>query len=369
VSDDLDPLAPAEAVGMWLDRQRSTKSDETVQSYRYRLDQFLAWCEQHEIDNLNDLTERDVLRFDTECRANELSQSTLNNRLGTLRLFLRWTENINAVSEGVTDALDVPGTTKATRVSDEMLARSRAERILEDLSTYRYGSRDHALFKLAWHTGCRLGALRALDVRDVFLSEDDLPRLRHYPEVSEAIYEELRAEIEPAFVYFRNRPDEGTRLKNGIDGRRPVVIDDETADVLRAWINVNRPDETDEYGRVPFFASTRGTGRLSKAAIRRLFYVITQPCRMGGDCPHDREISDCEAREHGKESGCPSARSPHPIRTGSITDHRDRGWPPEDLAERVNATPETIREHYDHPQLLRRMQTRRRHFVDGDGHE
>lgn len=78
----------------------------------------------------------------------------------------------------------------------------------------------------------------------------------------------------------------------------------------------------------------------------------------------DRDPDECEAREHGHEARCPSARSPHRIRTGAITHHRDCGWPPEVLAEKVNATPETIREHCDHPELLRRMESRRNYLAD-----
>jgi site-specific recombinase XerD len=368
MSDELDPLSPSECVSMWLDRQRATKSDETIQSYSYRLSQFVEWCDSEGIENLNDLSERDVLRFDSACRADDLSRSTLNNRLGTLRQFLAFASDANAVAEGVPAAVDVPSLDVASRVNDELLAASRAESIIGKLDRYRFGSRDHALLQLAWYTGCRLGALRALDLRDVYLTDDDLPRLRHYPEVSDAVYEEVREAVRTPFVYYRHRPDSGTPLKNGEAGRRPVALDDETARVLRAWREVNRPDVLDKHDRAALFASRQGSGRLSKAAIRRAFYVATQPCRMGGDCPHGRDIETCTARQHGRESACPSARSPHPVRTGSITDHRDRGWPPEDLAERVNATPEVIRQHYDHPQLLRRMESRRR-FLDGEGEE
>jgi len=364
MNSDLDPLAPDDAMEMWLERQQATKADETIQSYRYRLEQFVNWCDQQRITNLNDLTERDVFRFDNECRSDDLSVSTLNNRLGTLKLFLAFCQKMNAVTEDVVTAVDVPPLDVETRVDDEMLNTERAKTILDWLDTYRYGSREHALFALAWHTGCRLGGLRALDLGDVFLTEDDLPRIRHYPEVSEQAFEALREEIGVPFVYFRHRPDTGTPLKNGVGGRRPVALNDETAEVLRAYIKVNRVETTDDHGRTPLFSSEKGTGRLSKSAIRRSFYIVTQPCRFGADCPHGRDIETCEAREHGLESRCPSSRSPHPIRSGSITDHRDRGWPPEDVAERVNATPEVIRAHYDHPQLLKRMQSRRR-FIDG----
>ena len=60
----------------------------------------------------------------------------------------------------------------------------------------------------------------------------------------------------------------------------------------------------------------------------------------------------------------PSPSSPVPPFGGPPPPRSPRGWPPSDLSERVNATPETIRDHYDHPELLRRMESRRENFDD-----
>ena len=367
MSDDLEPLSPREGMEMWLDRQRSEKAEETVQSYFYRIRQFVEWCEARGIDNLNDLTTRDVYTFDSECRADGLAQSTLNNRFGTLKLFLGFCVDFKAVRESVVKAVDVPSLVKAERVNKEKLSRTRADEILEDLTTYRHASREHALFALGWESTARLGALRSLDVGDCFLREDDLDRLVHYPEIDDAELEEIREVVQPPFVYFRHR--ESTPLKNKHEGQRPVALTDDVASILRGYISVNRVRTTDEEGRSPLFSSEKGSGRMSKSAIRRVFNIVSQPCRFGADCPHGRDVDECEAREHSLEGRCPSSRSPHRVRTGSITDHRDRGWPPEVLAERANATPEVIRQHYDHPQLLRRMESRRGLVEDGGDDE
>jgi hypothetical protein len=44
---------------------------------------------------------------------------------------------------------------------------------------------------------------------------------------------------------------------------------------------------------------------------------------------------------------CPSSRSPHAIRTGSVTCHLNSGLDFEQVATRVDATTLTIRRHYD----------------------
>jgi len=359
MSDDLRPLEPHEAMEMWLDRQRAEKSEETVKSYFYRVRQFVDWLDEEGIRNLNSLAGRDVFRYDSSRRAEDLSQSALNNQLGTIKLFLEFCADVEAVPKELPAKVDVPTLSKAERANEEKLSTKRAETILDNLERYEFASRDHSLFALAWHTAARLGALRSLDLRDCYLTENDLERLAHQDDLDP---EELE-NIEVPFIYFRHRPDSDTPLKNQEEGERPVGLSDDIGELLQEYIDISRFDVEDDYGRKPLFSSQKGTGRMSKGAIRSRFNIVTQPCRYGV-CPHDRDPDDCEAREHGYESRCPSARSPHRIRTGSITDHRDRGWPPEVLAERVNATPEVIRTHYDQPDLLKRMESRRSYLEE-----
>ena len=88
-------------------------------------------------------------------------------------------------------------------------------------------------------------------------------------------------------------------------------------------------------------------------------------------CPHGRKRETCQFTSYGQASKCPSSRSPHRIRTGAITWFLNRGWPPEDVAERVNASVDTIEQHYDKAdpderrrRLRERMEDRRRKLVD-----
>ncbi|ELZ12110.1 integrase [Natrinema thermotolerans DSM 11552] len=358
MSDDLEPIGPREAVDMWLDRLQSTRADETLQSYRYRLKPFLEWCDSEGIDNMNDLTSRDVFRFDSARRADGLKVSTLNNQIGTLKQFIQFCERIDAVEQGLPAKVEVPSVDLADRVNDELLSAERAKTIRENLHRYERASRRQVMFELLWHTGCRLGGLRALDLGDCFFEESDLERLKHQDDIDSAALEA----VELPFVYFRHR--ESTPLKNKREGERPVAIDQEVADCVQEYIDVNRVERTDSDDRRPLLTTEKGDRpRVSKSSIRREIYIMTQPCRWGG-CPHGRDTTNCEALEHGLEARCPSSRSPHPIRTGAITHMRDEGWPPEVVAERVNATPEVIREHYDHPDPIRRMQSRREFITE-----
>lgn len=365
MTDDLESIQPREAMQMWHDRQKSQESEGTAKSYFYRVRQFVDWLEDEQgITDMNDLSGRDVFRYDSHRRAEGLSKSALNNQLGTIKLFLDFCADIEAVPKEFPAKVDVPTLSKSERANEEKLPASRAEVILENLERFNYASRDHALFALAWHTGARLGALRSLNLRDCYLTEDDLERIKHQDDLSEDNLEQIQV----PFVYFRHNPDSDTPLKNGPQDERPVGLSEELGELLQVYIRVNRPDERDENGRKPLFASQKGTGRMSKGGIRTRFNIVTQPCRYG-TCPHNRDVDTCEAREHGYEARCPSARSPHRVQTGSITHHRDEGWPPDVLAERVNATPEIIRTHYDQPDLLKRMESRRNYLDNSTNDE
>lgn len=364
MSGELQPLSPREAVETWLDHIRSSRADSTVQSYGYRLAPFVEWCAHDEIDNLNDLTSRDIFRYEAARRGEDLATPTLNNQIGTLKHFLAWCERINAVEDDLTQQIEVPTSSEFREmVSHEKLTATRADEILSTLARFEYASRRHTMLRLLWHTGCRIGGLRALDLVDLYFGEDDLERLRHRADVDDAVLEDVQL----PFIFFNHRPDagDGTPLKNKLEGERPVAVTDDVAELVEAYVQANRVPRDADGGRRPLFTTEKGeTARVSGSSIRREIYILTQPCRYG-DCPHDRDPADCEATEHGYESRCPSSRSPHPIRTGRITHLRDQGWPPEVVGERVDATPETIRLHYDLPDKIRRMQTRRK-YLNGD---
>ncbi|WP_207217109.1 hypothetical protein [Natrinema altunense] len=187
---------------------------------------------------------------------------------------------------------------------------------------------------------------------------------------SAEVVEEILEEAALPFIFPRNRPETGTRLKNGDPGERVINLADWVAETIQDYIDVNRPDQTDEHGRKPLLTSRKGNGRLSKSSMRNWIYIYTQPCEFGGECPHDRDPETCEAREHGHGSKCPSSRSPHKLRTGSITWHRDQGWPITDLSDKANAGEDLIKSVYDQPEKLIRGAGRRKHLGkldNGDG--
>lgn len=100
------------------------------------------------------------------------------------------------------------------------------------------------------------------------------------------------------------------------------------------------------HGREPLFCTEHQ--RLSRQRAYKAITRYTRPCVYSGNCPHDRTIAACEAYVHNDRAmTCPSSKSLHPLRRGSLTYHLSRGWPKELLAERADVSVEVLEKHYD----------------------
>ena len=329
---DLRPLTPRDAVDRFLSRRKADSTSETLRSYRDRCLRFVRWCEDQGLLNLNQLTGRHLDEYLSH-RQDSCNRTTLNNEFGTLKKLFEFGVAVEGIEPHIPEKTDLlkPSTSKEQDSNNEMLPATRAQEILEHLDRYERASRDHVIMALLWYTGCRLGGLRALDLNDY--------------------------EAEADALTWRHRPETGTPLKNKADSERDVSLDPGVSTIVDEYIRHKRIDTVDDHGRQPLITTQRG--RIAKNTIRTTSYRWTLPCVTTNECPHDKEIDDCGWTEHGHRSKCPSSRSPHRIRTGSITWMRECGMQPADVAERVDATPETIRHHYEFSDPRKRMEQRR----------
>jgi site-specific recombinase XerD len=325
----LEPLAPSEGVELYFDTKSTELRDKTLQNYRYRLNKFLNWCEEQEIENLNSLTGRDLHLY-RSWRTRDVAVMTLKNELRTLRAFLEFAASIDAVEPGLREQVLIPETSDAEESKDIHIEVERAERILDYLNRFKYASREHVLFAIFWHTGIRLGTLRALDLDDFDTGEPCLE--------------------------VRHRPESETPLKNGAKAERSIYVGDHYRAVISDYIDHNRHDVTDDSGREPLITSEQG--RPSEGSVRTWVYRLTQPC-FYGECPHDKEPEECEYRNYDSLSECPSSLSPHPIRRGSITAALREGTPQEVVSDRMNVSADILDKHYDERSEREKMRVRR----------
>jgi integrase len=334
--DDLRRMTPRKLHDEWQDVLATNTSGSTPDTYRRRVVKFVEWCESQGIMNINAVDGRDIKEY-RDHREPKVGTSTLKNELRTVRQFLQYGVSLEAVEPALVEkmSLQIPSLSKGEESSDLSIDRDRMMGILDHLDKFHYATRDHAMMLLMWDTGGRISDLRAVDVDDF--------------------------DPDARTVTFQNRPMSDTRLKNGDSSERMNVIDEETVDVLQDYRQVHRKEKTDDYGRTPLLTSK--FGRPSDSTIRRRCYFVTQPCFTAG-CPHGEEPTTCQYREHGHESKCPSSLSPHVIRTGRITDLRNRGVRIQHVSGRVDAIPETIRTYYDKPDLGDELERRRAPLAD-----
>ncbi|TKX54503.1 site-specific integrase [Halorubrum sp. SP3] len=342
---DLEPIEPSKAVDLYL-RGRDDISENTRESQLYDLRAFVAWTDEVGLTNMNELSGRDLYEFrvwrrDGGYSGEEIETVTLRGTLATVRAFLRFCVTIDAVEDELWDKLPLPVAGRDEQVSDSTLDPDRAVAILEHLDKYKYASRQHVILLLLWHTGCRSGAIRGLDLGDLDLDG-------------------TRARGEGPAVHFVHRPDTGTPLKNKGPGTRWNAISQEVATVLRDYIDGPRKEATDEHGRRPLLSTSQG--RISSSSIRSTLYRVTRPCWRGEACPHDEDPDTCEFTESGHMSRCPSARSPHDVRSGRVTAYRRANVKRDLVEDRLNASDDVLDKHYDRRSEREKAAQRRRYF-------
>jgi integrase len=240
------------------------------------------------------------------------------------------------VRDGLGDK--VPEVTTPDGTRDEKIDEDTAEAILEYFEQFRYACRQHVEMALCWETAMRAGAMRSIDVSDCHLDSD------------------------APYIELVHRPDQGTPLKNKEKSERRVNLPADVSEVIRDYIEYNRPDVTDEYGREPLLATNHG--RVTYNSIRRDFRGITRPCVYANECPHDRDPDECPGAG-GKRNAdeCPSTVSCHPVRRGSIPRrHLDRDIPEGVISSRCDVSKDIMSRHYDRQDEETKARIRREHL-------
>jgi site-specific recombinase XerD len=328
----LKPMSPSKAVSQYLTQRERGAAEATVRSHQSRLKFFEKWCDYEGIDNLNELTGRDLHTYRLWRRDDgDLSRASEKTQMDTLRVFIRWCESIEAVREDLSQAVQSPTLTKDD-ARNGYIPTDRAEAILSHLEQYDYASNLHCYAVLLWHCGFRVGATRALDLDDV--------------------------DQEEKYIDLTHRPDTGTPIKGGKDGERYVAINDDAAQVIRDYIEMNRKDAQDVYKREPLITTRYGRPHIE--TLRKRSYGLTRPCEIGKACPHGKSPDKCDAaRDQSKAYECPSSKSPHPWRRGAITHWLSKDVPAEIVSDRFSVGVDVIDKHYDERSKFGKMEQRR----------
>lgn len=321
-----------EAIERWLQKRQTDSTDRTIRGYRSRMSQFLKYCTEHSIETVADLDAWTIDEYQLDVRNRGYAPTTIKGRLNTVRLWIEYIEILGLADDGLSEAIDIPELSQAEETDERRLKSSTALSSLERLRASRehYGTSMHAALEIFWHVGARIGGVHAIDL-------DDL-------------------DTEDQSLQFVHRPSTDTPLKNKNSGERFVGLSDETIEVIRFYIARERDDKRDCNGRAPLFATRQG--RASLSSLRAWSYQATQPC-LWTECPHGRRRSTCAMTQRNHASKCPSSRSPHAVRTGSITWQLNSGYPIELVAKRANASIPVIKQYYDQATAREEFERRR----------
>ena len=267
----LEPIEPRQAVDLYLADRETEVTQARLYAHSSRLGHLVRWCEEQEITNLNELTGRKLQEYRLwRRRDGDLSKASEKTQMDTVRVFVKWLEAIDAVEPDLHTKVRSHTLTGDDNVRSVMLDHERATEILSYLNKFEYASRRHVALALAFHTMMRVGALRALDVEDYSREEET--------------------------IQVVHRPNTGTPIKNKEKGERYVALAGEICTLLEDWIDNRRPHFTEESGRQPLITTSRG--RVHKGTLRGDIYRVTRPCYISDECPHDRDLDDCEARSY-----------------------------------------------------------------------
>jgi integrase len=331
----LEPIDPESAVEWYLDDKKQDNSKATVTSHRSRLGHLLGWLEDEGIDNMNDLTGRQIQRYRTWRRNDgDLAPATEKTEMDSVRVFVRWCESIDAVESDLFMKVQSPRLSADDNTRDQMLEPEKAKSALSYLHRYKYASIEHVTMVLLWRTMMRRGAARALDVEDYNPDEQ--------------------------FIEIKHRPDTDTPLKNKYDGERCVALSSDLCGIFDDWLEQKRPEMTDDHGRNPFLATNYGRAHVT--TIANYSYSWTRPCVYDEPCPHDRDPKECEAIDTDNESKCPTSVAPHAIRRGSITHHLSNDVPEGVVSDRANVSSDVLDQHYDRRSERDKMEQRREYL-------
>jgi site-specific recombinase XerD len=285
-------------------REKKLEEVSSESQYKRKLRYLEVYLEEEvQAETTEDLMSEDIERYsnwrkyESLDRDEPLADNTLQDDMYIVRDFIRYLIEHRMVPVRFEKSVEIPELNQGAGegVDDKKLDPELANAALEYLRTYEYASVEHVAMELMCQTGPRKRGLRSLDTSDYNHDERTLN--------------------------YTHR--EMTPLKNNESSEREITLYGKVPEIIKDYLEQKRPPTTDAYGRDPLL--TKGNGRINPSTIKKVAYKWTRPCKVGLECPHDRDPEDCEAAQKNNSAyKCPSSRAPHHIRTGYITDQKNR---------------------------------------------
>ncbi|MFP9191365.1 hypothetical protein ACLI4Q_06865 [Natrialbaceae archaeon A-CW1-1] len=310
-------------------KDKKLEAVNSTGQYKRKLDYLQTYLrDEARVVTTDDLTSEDVERYnrwrkyESMSRDEPLADTTLRDDMYLFREFVRYLIEHRMAPIRFETCIEIPKIDYdgGEGVDEKKLDPEIAKAALDYLRKYEYANVEHVSMELMCHSGPRKGGLIGRDVPDFDYDE----RVLQY------------------------ETKESTPLKNDKGSEREITLYDDVPEIVQDYLNDQRPPVIDEEGREPLL--TKGDGRMSPSMLQKIAYKWTRPCVVGLDCPHDRDPEDCEAAQKNNSAyKCPSSRAPHHIRTGYITDQKNRGVSADGIDQRCDVSPRVQKLHYDLP--------------------
>lgn len=310
-------------------RENKLEEVDSTSQYNRKLNYLQLYLEEEAcVEMTDDLTSEDVERYDTWrkyeslSRDKPLSDITLQDDMYLFREFIRHLIEHKMAPVRFEKSVVIPDVDPESGegVDEKKLDPEIAQAALEHLRKYEYADVEHVSMELMCQSGPRKCGLHGRDVENFDYDE----RILQYEH------------------------EEATSLKKDENSEREITLYGKVPEIIRDYLKDIRPSETDENGRRPLL--TKGDGRIHPSTLQKIAYKWTRPCKVGLGCPHDRNPEDCEAAQKNNSAfKCPSSRAPHHIRTGYITDQKNRGVSSSAIDQRCDVSPRVQDIHYDLP--------------------
>lgn len=157
-------------IGEYTDFMRNTchKSDNTVESYKRDITQYITYLNEMGIANIKNTTQTNILSYIMLLKKRGRASSTVSRVLASIRSYYLYLLRNGQVESDPTLALASP---RVEKKAPQILSSAEVSLLLEQPKiSDNKGIRDKAMLELLYATGIRVSELIGLDVSDVNLS-------------------------------------------------------------------------------------------------------------------------------------------------------------------------------------------------------
>lgn len=157
-------------IGEYTDFMRNTchKSDNTVESYKRDITQYITYLNEMGIANIKNTTQTNILSYIMLLKKRGRASSTVSRVLASIRSYYLYLLRNGQVENDPTLTLASP---RVEKKPPQILSSAEVSLLLEQPKiSDNKGIRDKAMLELLYATGIRVSELIGLDVSDVNLS-------------------------------------------------------------------------------------------------------------------------------------------------------------------------------------------------------